>query len=339
VCRRQSARGGLVATLPLGRSSAHVVRRPPASLTVLVVCAAALAAGCGGGGHHGGAEAPPPTETTTVTEPPPETTTATTQTETTTETLPPPSRPMSWQSAGAFVWHETDIDPGILGAELRDNGFGWVAVFLHEGTTEDPIEADWVRRFRLASGLPVGGWGVLRSRPVAEATLADSLVRRYGLDFYIANAEADYEYSGPGGFDGTRFKRSRRFVDAFRALQPSLPAGLSSYCRADMHDIDWPVWQQAGFVFLPQAYVNDLGAQATPAACARGARGFFAAEAVHPTIGMHPGARGSLTAEAYAPLLARAGTVGFSVYLAETRMPPEEWQALGAAITRLAIAR
>lgn len=246
---------------------------------------------------------------------------------------------MSWQAAGAFVWHETDVDPGILGGLLRDNGFGWVAVFLHEGDTEDPVEADWVRRFRLASGLPVGGWGVLRSQPVREATLADALVRRYGLDFYIANAESEYEYSGPSGPDGVRYRRSRRFVDAFRELQPTLPAGLSSYCRADMHDIDWGTWRDAGFVFLPQAYVNDLGAQAAPATCARGAAGFFPTGAVHPTIGMHPGQRSSLTAATYARLLARAGTVGFSVYLAETRMPPEEWQVLGVAIAQSGIAR
>ena len=253
--------------------------------------------------------------------------------------LPPPSRPMSWQSAGAFVWHETDVDPGILGPALRDNGFGWVAVYLHDGLTEDPVEADWVRRFRLASGLPVGGWGVLRAEPRREAELADALVRRYGLDFYIANAEAEYGYTGPAGPDGVRYRRSQRFVAAFRGLQPSLAAGLSSYCRADMHDLDWGAWRAAGFVFLPQAYVNDLGPAATPAVCARAAQAFFPVEAVHPTIGMHPGQSSSLGAATYASLLDRAGTTGFSVYLAETRMTPEEWQSLGSAILQLGIAR
>ena len=284
------------------------------------------------------------TETqTTETEPPQTTTTQPAPTlpaptQTAPEPLPPPS-PMSWQSAGAFVWHETDVDPGILGAELRDNGFGWVAVLLHDGMTEDPVEADWVNRFRLASGLPVGGWGVLRSEPRREAALADALVRRYGLDFYIANAEAEYSYTGVDGQDAARYRRSRSFVEAFRAAQPTLPAGLSSYCRADMHDLDWAAWREHGFVFLPQAYVNDLGAQATPGACALGARDFFPLDAVHPTIGMHPGQRASLSAAAYVPLLARAGTVGFSVYLAETRMAPEEWRVLGSAIPRLGIAR
>jgi hypothetical protein len=246
---------------------------------------------------------------------------------------------MSWRAAGAFVWHETDVDPLFLASQLVDNGFGWVVVFLHDGLHEDPIEADWVQRFRTASGLPVGGWGVLRAAPRREAELADRLVREYGLDFYVANAEAEYEYSGPSGPDGRRYERSRRFTAAFRALQPSLPTGLSTYCRADLHDLDWAAWRDSGFVLLPQAYVNDFGAEASPAACVRGARPFFAPHRVHPTIGMHPGQASSPAASSYGPLLREAGTTGFSVYLAETRMPPEEWQALGAAIATLRLAR
>jgi len=40
----------------------------------------------------------------------------------------------------------------------------------------------------------------------------------------------------------------------------------------------------------------------------------------------------------YVDLLARAGTVGFSVYLAETRMTDTDWRALGAAIDQRGIA-
>jgi hypothetical protein len=316
--------------------------RPLAYLVLSAALTTALAAGCGTGDREAKpppptSTAPPPTSGTVPARPPvePESPPA----EAAPQARTPPSRPMSWQSAGALVWHENDIDPGILAAELRGNGFGWAAVFLHEGTSEDPVEADWVTRFRLASGLPVGGWGVLRSNPGAEAELVDKLVRRYGLDFYIANAEADYEYSGPGGPDEARYGRSREFVAAFRARQPTLPAGLSSYCRADMHDLAWPAWRDAGFVFLPQAYVNDFGAEVTPAVCARGAVEFFPREAVHPTIGMHAGQLSSLTAAAYVPLLQQAGTTGFSVYLAETRMTADEWRVLGAAIATLEIAR
>ena len=246
---------------------------------------------------------------------------------------------MSWATAGAFVWHETDVSPEVLGEELRDNGFGWVAVLVHDGLVEDPVEDDWAARFRRASGLPVGGWGVLRAQPVEEAVLADALVGRYGLDFYIANAEAEYAYSGADGPNGERFGRSQRFVEAFRAVRPGLPAGISSYCSPDRHDLDWNAWSSAGFVFLPQAYVNDFGAAVAPEACVRAARAYFPTTAVHPTIGMYTGVRRSLRAAGYTRLLDRAGTVGFSVYLAETRMTGDEWRDLGEAIEELGIAR
>ena len=139
--------------------------------------------------------------------------------------------------------------------------------------------------------------------------------------------------------DPARFERSRAFATAFRALRTGFPAALSSYCRPDMHDLDWAAWHAAGFVFLPQAYVNDFGADAAPAACVRAAAPVFGAGNVHPTIGMYPGARHPLTGAGYARLLRRAGTVGFSVYLAETRMDDREWQSLGAAIDALGIAR
>lgn len=296
----------------------------------VILTAALAAAGC----SEESPEVPPPPEPT-VTAPPPASTTP----QPPSEPTPAPARAMSWDAAGAFVWHETDVDPDILGRQLLEAGFGWVAVFLHDGTSEDPVEADWVARFRRASGLPVGGWGVLRTQPVEEAAVVDGQLARYGLDFYVADAETEYEYSGTTGPDPVRFERSRAFVAAFRKLRPTLPAGLSSYCRPDLHDIDWAAWRGAGFVFLPQAYVNDFGADAAPAACAHAAAATFGAADVHPTIGMHQGARRALSGAGYARLLRRAGTVGFSVYLAETRMDEREWQALGGAIASLGIAR
>jgi hypothetical protein len=305
---------------------------------------AVVAAGCGGGSQDAErtteteAPAPPPVESPPPeeTQPPPDDAPGPDETP-----MPPapPSRPLSWEDAGAFVWHENDVAPEALGHELLQNGFGWVAVFVHDGLVEDPIEADWVNRFRQATGLPVGGWGVLRTEASLEASLAHEIVERYGLDFYIANAEAEYAYTREDGQNAQRFERSRVFVDAFRAKRPTLPAALSSYCRADMQDLDWNAWRAAGFVFLPQAYVNDFGALVTPDMCLQGARAHFPRRAVHPTIGMHPGAARSLRAVDYVRLLARAGTVGFSVYLAETRMTEGEWQVLGSGIASRGIAR
>ena len=266
------------------------------------------------------------------------------------ETAPPPSSPeptppppasvgFSWRSAGALVWHETDVEPTLLGRVLREAGFGWVAVRVQDGTVEDPVQADWVYRFRLASGLPVGGWGVLRTEPEAEARLGSELVARYGLDFYVANPEVEYEFSGADGPSDERSGRSSRFVGTFRTLRPSpFPLGLSSYCRPDHHDIDWAAWRGAGAAFLPQAYVNDIGAEGSPPGCVAGSRSVFARDDIHPTIGMHIGVRETVDVSAYVDLLARAGTVGFSVYLAETRMTDPEWRALGSAIDQEGIA-
>jgi hypothetical protein len=128
-------------------------------------------------------------------------------------------------------------------------------------------------------------------------------------------------------------------VQTFRRIQPDLPAGVSSYCRPDQHDLDWEAWRNSGFVFLPQAYVNDFGLDATPAACAAGAVKFFPPSSVHPTVGMHPGVERTLGAWGYVRLLRRAATVGFSVYLAETRMTDAQWGAFGAGIAAGRIAR
>ncbi len=245
---------------------------------------------------------------------------------------------MSWQSAGAFVWHETDVDPEHLGREMRADGFGWVAVRIQDGVHPDPVDASWIARFERASGLPIGGWSVLREQPVQEARLATFLIGRYALDFYIADAEAEYEYSGPGGPSPERAGRSARFVETFRTLRPDLPAGLSSYCRADMHDLDWSAWRTTGFVFLPQAYANQLGAAAAPAECVRAAARFFPKDDVHPTVGTFPARGAPPSPGEYGRLLEQAGTVGFSLYLAETNMPDESWRAYGQAIVKLGIA-
>src|ERR1700674_5838693 len=126
---------------------------------LVLLAAAALVAGCGGSGHghsHAATVAPPPVPPATTAPPalpppPPASAPA------------PPAVPMSWRTAGTFVWHPTSIDPTLLGSELRTNGFGWAAIFLHDGLTSAPVDPVWLDRFRHASGLPLGGWGVLRT--------------------------------------------------------------------------------------------------------------------------------------------------------------------------------
>ena len=209
-------------------------------------------------------------------------------------------------------------------------------MLLHDGVAEDPIDRVWIERFTEAGGLPLGGWGVLRNAPEREAELASALLARWGLRFYVANAEREYEFSGDGGPSHERSGRSRRFVTAFRALQPALPAGVSSYCRPDEHDIDWDSWREGGFVFLPQAYVNAHGPKVAPLACVRAAAQFFPPGSVHPTVGVFRAPR-SVSVRTYANLLGSAGTRGFSVYPAEV-VAAEQWQAFGLRIAESRLA-
>src|SRR5581483_831077 len=173
----------------------------------------------GGKPKHPKAAPPPPHVTTTAPapKPPPPTTTAP-------PLAPPPPRvAMSWNNAGAFVWHTHDVDPTWLGQQLRSAGFGWVAIYLGSAGNAEPIDPEWVTRFIMASGLPVGGWTSLVGYPHSDAGFAVTQLKRNGLTFYVANAEASYQ-SKPGA--------SQEFVSRFRQLEPTMTAGLSSLCDA-----------------------------------------------------------------------------------------------------------
>jgi len=240
---------------------------------------------------------------------------------------PPPSVPMSWSNAGAFVVHTHDVDPTWLGQQMRQAGFGWVAIYLGSSGNAEQIDPGWATRFIQASGLPVGGWTVLVGYPHSDAGFAATQLKRNGLTFYIANAEASYQGKAAA---------SQSFVTRFRQLEPNITAGLSSLC--DASGIGLAPWAQAGFAFLPQAYVNDFGNYVAPAVCVHAASAYFPLSSIHPTVGSYHGQRGWMSPQQYAPLLAAAGTTGFSVYNAETNMSAQAWQAFGQAIRQQGIA-
>lgn len=279
-------------------------------------------------------------KTVTITVPARTTTQQTTTAATTTQPAPPPPTQvaMSWDNGGGIVWHPSDVDPSWMGKQMRGAGFGWVAVYLGENDSTTPPDTNWITRFRAASGLPVGGWSVLGVDPAKDASDAVQLIQQDGLAFYIADAELPYGYTFNSQHSTTRLARSRIFVSTFRRLEPDLPAAISSYCRPDEHDLDWGAWARAGFVFLPQAYVNDFGDAADPAACVSGAASFFPKSQVHPTVGSYAGLLGFVAPSRFAHLLSRAGTTGFSIYPAEAGMSAENWQAYGQAIATQHIA-
>lgn len=212
-------------------------------------------------------------------------------------------------------------------AGLTANHFAWVAFEVHDGLTALPINPEFLRLTREA-GLVTGAWGALRTEPAQEAALASQLVRDGGYAFYVADAEDAYKADAPGGV----FDRSPAFVKAFRALEPDLPAALTTYGAAPapyVLPIDYAAWRDAGFSLLPEAYTNVSPVNRPDRAVAHAVRAGWPVASVHPVIGVY----GGYAASRYVPQLEAAGTHGFSVFLAD-RMQDADYAALGAAIER-----
>jgi hypothetical protein len=245
---------------------------------------------------------------------------------------------MSWESAGGLVVQADQFDPVVAAEAARANGFGWIALQIADGETALPSPANWVARFRGVSGIPVGGWSVLRDHPVAEARLAGMLLEQDQLDFYIANAEQEYAYTNGAEHSLAHAHRSGEFIAAFRAVEPTMTAALVSFCRPDENDLDWKAWADAGFAFLPEAYVDQLGANGTPAACTTAATQWFPRSSIHPVLGIFSGPIPTPTPTEYAAQLAQAGTTGFSLFPFENA-DSTSLAAYGATIHAGTIAR
>jgi hypothetical protein len=221
--------------------------------------------------------------------------------------------PKLFDGAGVFVDNPGNLPgPWGLAASLEANHFTWIAFHVNNGLVQYDIPLDWLDVFR-AHGIAVGGWGYEDGKPTIEAVLADLAVRRYGLDFFIADAESQYEQAKK--LHG--WKRSEVFVDTFRSLEPTLPAALTTYGAATapfVLPIDYESWRNAGFDLLPQAYYNQFPKAYRPdLTVAHSLRAGWPLDRVHPVLGVYR----KYAAANYVPLLAGLGTRGFSVFLAD----------------------
>ncbi len=249
-----------------------------------------------------------------------------------------------WKESGVFVWH-TDAFPAEHAiAKLEAAGVKWIALQAHDGLTVNPevdkaLQAGYIQKLH-AAGIKVGFWGVNRTEPEAEARVAADLVKKWGADFYIADAEIEYKYtSADGSPSAEAYGRSARWVKEFRKALPDVPAAISSYGRADMCDIDWKVWRDAGFDYLPQAYENEFDIYDVRESAKGAVKAGWALDRVHPTVGLWGGGQKRLvTSDEYMRELREAKTVGFSSYLAE-QMSDADWAGLGEAVRQGGLAR
>jgi hypothetical protein len=253
--------------------------------------------------------------------------------------------PSIWDEDGIFVNDLSAFSPQLHGVAARSAGFRWIAPRIQDGVTVEPNLGGpgALAPFR-AQGFGIVGWHVCRENPEAEAPVLAQQVHDLKLDGIIANAEYEYEFSADkfGGDSqaarGERFGRSRRFLTALRALLPTTPVALSTFGRADRHDLEWGAWIQDGAHFLPQAYPN-VAAELEVGACVDGAGKCLSSELswtpdrVHPTINMTTEGSGAVPPAKYAQDLVASGAKGFSVYLGEV-MSTDAYNALAPAANK-----
>jgi hypothetical protein len=218
-----------------------------------------------------------------------------------------------FDGAGVFLDDPLNLPgPWGLATELEQNHFTWVAFHLTNGFVQRELDPMWIDVFR-AHGIRVGGWGYADGAALIDAAIADIAVRKYGLDFWIADAESSYEQTKK--LRG--WKNSSTFTRVFRSLQPTLPAAITTYGAATppfVLPIDYASWRNAGFDLLPQAYYNQFPKTYRPDMTIDHAqRAGWPLDRVHPVIGVYR----KYPAANYVPLLQALPTRGFSVFLAD----------------------
>lgn len=218
--------------------------------------------------------------------------------------------PVDFAGAGLWVWNGDQSNAENLARLLARNGFQYLAIKAHDGTTPYRRNRDQIARYADAAGahgLAFGLWGYLTARDAAgEARLAAELVREQRASFYFANAEVEYERATQ--------RVSLTFARTFRDELPKLPAALSSFGRIDLHpNLDWQAWRDHRFEFDPQAYEAD-SRQLTPAECVAAARHIWPITMIRPTLGAYKGALTRPSPKRLAQSLSEVKTTGFNVW-------------------------
>lgn len=130
----------------------------------------------------------------------------------------------------------------------------------------------------------------------------------YGLDGYIANAEAPYENDG--------YWKSQAFVEEFVRHAPFAPLGLSYIGDGyPYRNLDFAAWVNRGAALLPQCYWSTWATSIQPSIDAVDRLG-VPHDLVFPTLGTS-GFQTQYPAEFYHAEIARLGQP-YSVWLLES---------------------
>ena len=173
------------------------------------------------------------------------------------------------QGRGFFIWQIPNCEkgnPDAIAAAAQAAGLSWVAVKIADGGSISnrpyingrftdlvgPLVAS-LREPKNPDGSPypiqVWGWQfVYGFDPLGEAATATDQLRKFELDGYIIDAEADYKLPGRGAI-------ATGFMNQMRRAFPDLPMALCSYRFPKLHpEFPWDEFLAQVDLNMPQVY-------------------------------------------------------------------------------------
>lgn len=166
-----------------------------------------------------------------------------------------------WDGNWLWLWVKDEVlggDAEKIADEALKLGVAGVLVKAHDGRAS----AGFLEQFKelvgplKSRGLRVAAWGYLYGNsPDEEAALAAEALR-LGADFYVADAEAEFERQGMD-------EAAERFFSALLAKARGGVVGFTSFALGNLHPrFPWSVFARACNVAFPQAYWRTMGISA-----------------------------------------------------------------------------
>ncbi len=169
-----------------------------------------------------------------------------------------------WSGNWLWLWRMDAMgrDAKTLAKEAKGLGITGVIVKAHDG----PIGGRWMEQFRALAGplrdaaLKVAAWGYLYGKdPVGEAVRAAEVLEA-GAEFYVADAEVEFEKPGMGEV------AAWFFFHLYQNAPGSAPVGFTSFAITNLHSrFPWSTFGNHCRFAMPQVYWREMGFD--PAVC------------------------------------------------------------------------
>ena len=160
-----------------------------------------------------------------------------------------------WDGNWLWIWTAESIlngNPDAMIAVAKDLGITGMIIKSHDGTRLWGQFARYSPVFK-RNGFKVAAWGyVYGNYPKGEAYMALESIRQ-GADWYIVDAESEFEKRGSD-------VAARTFLEIVREQAPDVPLGFTSFAIIDYHrSFPWAVFAQYCDVAMPQVYWFTMG--------------------------------------------------------------------------------